>query len=61
MRGGEALPLRLGREPSSIGGIELCCLFICCIAAWAAIREADTVGAWSEEVVGKDGSKKPCE
>lgn len=63
IRGGEALPLRRETRdaPSSNVGTTFCGRFICCMAAWAAIREAETAGIWSDEAVGKDGSKKPCE
>lgn len=53
INGGEALPL-LREWDSGVGRF-------CCIAVWAAIRDADTVGTWSEEAVGREGSKKPCE
>ena len=61
MRVGDALPLR--REPrdalSSNVLTTFCGRFICCMAAWAAMREAETVGIWSDEAVGNVGSKKP--
>lgn len=37
-----------------------CAVDCCCIAAWAAILEADSVVSVME-AVGNDGSKNPCE
>ena len=53
--GGEALPLLREDRGASSG------LLVCCMAAWAAMREAETGGIWSDEAVGSEGSKNPCE